>query len=90
MLPVFGRPLRAKGDTQSSEHGLVGTKEHHGFGSSSDVKRNVLFLRNPDPVKQHCKFSGNGDDGSIPCLPTSTRCQAQTPWLAHSMSRERR
>ena len=29
MLPVFGRPLRAKRDTQSSEHGLVATKEHH-------------------------------------------------------------
>jgi len=28
MLPVFGRPLKAKPDTQSSEHGLVGTKEH--------------------------------------------------------------
>jgi hypothetical protein len=23
MLPVFGRPLKAKRDTQSSEHGLV-------------------------------------------------------------------
>jgi hypothetical protein len=26
MLPVFGRPLKAKSDTQSSEHGLVTTK----------------------------------------------------------------
>ena len=79
MLPVFGRPLKAKRDTQSSEDGLVATKHHHRFNSSSSVKGDVLFLGDPDAVKQHGKLSGNRDDGSIACLLASTRCQAQAP-----------
>ena len=52
MLPVFGRPLKAKRDTQSSEHGLVATNEHHRFNSScGSVERNVWFLGDPDVVK---------------------------------------
>ena len=58
MLPVFGRPLKAKPDTQSSEHGLVATKDHYRFNSSSSVERNVLFLGDPDAVKQHGKIVG--------------------------------
>jgi hypothetical protein len=54
MLPVFGRPLKAKPDTQSSEHGLVGTKEHHRLSSSSrSIERHILFLGDPNTVKQH-------------------------------------
>ena len=80
MLPVFGRPLKAKRDTQSSEHGLVTTKEHHGFNSSSSgVERNVLFLGDPDAVKQHGKLSGNRHDRTVACLLASTRCQFQAP-----------
>jgi hypothetical protein len=80
MLPVFGRPSKAKPDTQSSEHGLVRTKEHHCLSSSGrSVERHVWLLGNPDAVKQHGKFSGNRDDGSISCLFAATRCQLQTP-----------
>jgi hypothetical protein len=79
MLPVIGRPLKAKRDTQSSEHGLVATKERHGFNSSHSVERGVWFLGDPDSVKQHCKLSGNRDDCSIPYLFASSRCQVQTP-----------
>ena len=80
MLPVFGRPLVAQRDTQSSEHGLVTTKEHHGFDSRcSGVERNVWLLGNPDPVKQHGKLSSNRDDGTIACLLASSGCQVQAP-----------
>jgi hypothetical protein len=79
MLPVFGRPLKAKPDTQSSEHGLVATKDHYRFNSSSSVERNVLFLGDPDAVKQHGKLSSNRDDSSIACLLAATRSQAQAP-----------
>ena len=79
MLPVIGRPLKAKRDTQSSEHGVVATNRHLPFTSSSSIERNVWFLGGPDAVKQHSKLSGNCDDGSIPCLFAPTRCQAQTP-----------
>jgi hypothetical protein len=41
MLPVFGRPLKAKPDSQSSEHGVVATDMHHSLSSSSSVERNV-------------------------------------------------
>ena len=72
MLPVFGGPLKAKSDKQSSEHGLVTTKEHHGFDSSSgSVERNPWFLGDPDPVKQHGMLLGNRDDGTIACLLAS-------------------
>ena len=80
MLPVIGRPLKAKRDTQSSEHGLVRTKERHLLGSSSgSVERHILLLGDPDPVKQHSKLSGNCNDGSIACLLASSGCQAQAP-----------
>jgi hypothetical protein len=80
MLPVIGRPSKAKRDTQSSEHGLVATKEHHRFNSSSSsVERKVLFLGGPDAMKQHSKLSGNRDDSTIACLLASTRCQAHAP-----------
>jgi hypothetical protein len=80
MLPVFGRPLTAKSDTQSSEHGLVTTRAHHRVDSSrSSVERNIWFLGNPDPMKQHGKLSGNCNDGPIACLLASTRCQLQAP-----------
>ena len=39
MLPVFGRPLKAKRDTQSSEHGLVATEQHHRFKLKQQRKR---------------------------------------------------
>ena len=74
MLPVIGRPLKAKPDAQSSEHGVVVTNRHHPFTSSSSVERNVWLLGDPDPMKQHGKLSGNCDDGSIPCLLASSRC----------------
>jgi hypothetical protein len=80
MLPVFGRPLKAQRDRQSSEDGSVTTREHHGFRSRcSGVERNVWLLGDPDPVKQHSKLSGNRDDGTIACLLASTRRQAQAP-----------
>jgi hypothetical protein len=78
MLPVFGRPLKAKRDTQSSEHGVVTTDKHHRFNSSSSgVERNVLFLGDPDPVKQHGKLSGDRDDCAIACLLTPSGRQIQ-------------
>ena len=79
MLPVFGRPLKAQTDTQSSEHGVVATNSNHRFTSSGSVERNVWLLGDPDPMKQHGKLSGNCDDGSIPCLLTSSRCQVHAP-----------
>jgi hypothetical protein len=76
----FRPALKAQRDTQSSEHGLVTTKEHHGFNSRcSGVERNVLFLGDPDPVKQHGKLSGKCNDGTVACLLASTRNQAQAP-----------
>jgi hypothetical protein len=79
MLPVIGRPLKAKPDTQSSEHGVVATNKHHPFTSSSCIERNVWLLGDPDPMKQHSKLSGNRYDGTIACLLASTRCQFQAP-----------
>jgi hypothetical protein len=51
MLPVFGRPLKAKPDTQSSENGVVATNRHL-FTSSSSVERNVWLLGDPDAMKR--------------------------------------
>ena len=79
MLPVIGRPLKAKRDTQSSEHGVLATSKHLRLSSSSSVERNVWVLGDPDPVEQHGKFSGNCHDGPIACLLASSRCQLQTP-----------
>jgi hypothetical protein len=42
MLPVFGRPLKAKPDSQSSEQGVAARDKHHSLSSSSSsLERNV-------------------------------------------------
>src|SRR5271156_5092811 len=64
-------------------HAVIGTRVGHNkrrsrlYSSCSSVERNVLFLGDPDAVKQHGKFSGNRDDGTIACLLASTRGQVQ-------------
>jgi hypothetical protein len=55
VLPVFDRPLKARSDTQSSEHRLVTTKENHGFTQAAAAQNenfvcgvlccNQLFIR---------------------------------------------
>jgi hypothetical protein len=58
VLTVFGRPLKPKRDTQSSEHGVITTDRHHRINSSSSVEWAVLFLGDPDPVEQRGQVFG--------------------------------
>ena len=48
MLPVFGRPFKAQRDTQSSERGVVTTKEHHCFAQATTVQTERIVPRYPD------------------------------------------
>ena len=45
MLPVIGRPLKAKPDTQSSEHGVVATNKHHKLSYRQIVSATIILLQ---------------------------------------------
>ena len=80
MLPVFGRPC--EGPTRHAVIGTRGLATGNMISNSSGgycIERDVRLLRDPDAMKQNGEFTRDGDDGSIPRLFASARCQVQAP-----------
>src|SRR5580698_8064887 len=74
---------------RSASSGPEPTRSHRNTGSSQRsnmvpalsglcINRNVGLLCDPDAMQQHGEFSRHGDDGTIPGLLASTRCQMQS------------
>jgi|SRR5271170_840207 len=71
--------LKAKADSQSSEHGVIATGKHGDSLGGCCVERHIWLLRDPEAMQQHRQLTGYRDDGLVPPLLATSRCQVQTP-----------
>ena len=73
MLPIVFRPLKAKADSKSSEHGVVATGKHVDLSGCLFIERHVRLLGAPEVMKQHGQLARYGNDGlALGLLATSS------------------
>jgi hypothetical protein len=75
MLPFLVRPLKAKADSQSSEHGVVATGKHVDLSGCLFIKGHVLLLRDPEVMQQDRQLPGYSDHCLVSGLLASSGSQ---------------
>ena len=60
--------LKAKADSQSSEHGVIATGKHGDSLGGCCVERHIWLLRDPEAMQQNRQLTGYRDHSFVPGL----------------------